>query len=100
MVLMRFAATPRLVRKPATDWARCCDKGLLMASVPVLSVWPLTVMVVSVYLANTSATAVSEPVAALVIDYFLLNKPINPLQWAGAALTLFAIYLGSLKPKP
>ena len=39
----------------------------------------------------------SEPVAALLIDYFLLDKPINGWQWVGAALTLAAIYLGSLK---
>ena len=39
----------------------------------------------------------SEPVAALLIDCFLLGKPIAAVQWCGAALTLFSIYLGSLK---
>lgn len=39
----------------------------------------------------------SEPVAALFIDYFGLGKPIEGVQWAGVALTLSAIYLGSLK---
>lgn len=42
----------------------------------------------------------SEPVVALVIDYFGLDKPINHWQWAGAVLTLVAIYLGSQKAKP
>ena len=41
----------------------------------------------------------SEPVVALVIDYFGLDKPINHWQWAGAVLTLVAIYLGSQKSK-
>jgi putative membrane protein len=34
-----------------------------------------------------------------LIDYFWLDKPINTVQWSGAALTLLAIYLGSLKDK-
>ncbi|MGN7070561.1 DMT family transporter, partial [Neisseria sp. P0001.S004] len=41
----------------------------------------------------------SEPVAAMLIDYFWLDKPINTVQWSGATLTLLAIYLGSLKDK-
>lgn len=41
----------------------------------------------------------SEPVVALVIDYWGLDKPINHWQWAGAVLTLVAIYLGSQKNK-
>jgi len=45
----------------------------------------------------TQMVAVNYPVAALLIDYFLLSKPINGWQWIGAALTLAAIYLGSLK---
>ncbi|MDK4526180.1 DMT family transporter [Kingella kingae] len=39
----------------------------------------------------------SEPVAALLIDFIFLGKDINTLQWFGAALTMLAIYLGSLK---
>lgn len=39
----------------------------------------------------------SEPVTALLIDYFGLGKPIDGVQWGGVVLTLSAIYLGSLK---
>ena len=39
----------------------------------------------------------TEPVAALFIDFAFLGKPISALQWLGAAITLLAIYLGSLK---
>ena len=35
--------------------------------------------------------------AALLIDSVFLHKPVSALQWAGAALTMLAIYLGSLK---
>ena len=66
---------------------QCFAWGLIAYAVPLLT------------LSMTGLLLLSEPVAALVIDYFLLNKPINPVQWAGAALTLFAIYLGSLKQK-
>ena len=45
----------------------------------------------------TGLLLLSEPVVALVIDYFGLDKPINHWQWAGAVLTLVAIYLGSQK---
>lgn len=47
----------------------------------------------------TGLLLLSEPVVALVIDYFGLDKPINHWQWAGAVLTLVAIYLGSQKNK-
>ena len=47
----------------------------------------------------TGLLLLSEPVAALVIDAFLLHKPINAWQWIGAFITLVAIYLGSLKNK-
>lgn len=47
--------------------------------------------------ALTGLLMLSEPVAALFIDAAILQKPINLLQWFGAALTLFAIYLGTLK---
>lgn len=67
---------------------QCLAWGLIAYSIPKLS------------LALTGLLLLSEPVAALVIDYFWLDKPINGLQWAGAALTMFAIYLGSLKPRP
>ena len=67
---------------------QCLAWGLIAYSIPKLS------------LALTGLLLLTEPVAALVIDYTWLDKPINGLQWSGAALTMFAIYLGSLKPKP
>ena len=47
----------------------------------------------------TGLLLLSEPVAALLIDYFWLDKPINALQWSGAVLTLTAIYLGRANEK-
>ncbi|MDN3453189.1 MULTISPECIES: DMT family transporter [unclassified Psychrobacter] len=67
---------------------QCLAWGLIAYSIPKLS------------LALTGLLLLSEPIAALVIDYSWLDKPINTLQWSGALLTMFAIYLGSLKPKP
>ena len=67
---------------------QCLAWGLIAYSIPKMS------------LALTGLLLLSEPVAALVIDYTWLDKPINTLQWSGALLTMFAIYLGSLKPKP
>lgn len=66
---------------------QCLAWGLIAFSIPRLS------------LTLTGLLLLTEPVAALVIDYFWLNKPINGWQWLGAGLTLFAIYLGSLKDK-
>ncbi|MFV2028797.1 DMT family transporter [Neisseria sp. S1] len=66
---------------------QCLAWGLIAYSVPLLS------------LTLTGLLLLTEPVAALLIDYFWLHKPINALQWTGAALTLLAIYLGSLKNK-
>ncbi len=66
---------------------QCMAWGLIANSIPKLS------------LALTGLLLLSEPVAALLIDYFFLDKPINSLQWFGAFLTMLAIYLGSLKPK-
>lgn len=67
---------------------QCFAWGLIAYAIPLLT------------LSLTGLLLLSEPVAALVIDYFWLGKPINLLQWSGAALTLVAIYLGSLKDKP
>lgn len=50
-------------------------------------------------LALTGLLLLSEPVAALLIDYFWLAKPINLVQWLGVFLVMFAIYLGSCQPK-
>jgi drug/metabolite transporter (DMT)-like permease len=67
---------------------QCLAWGLIAYSIPKLS------------LTLTGLLLLTEPIAALVIDYSWLDKPINSLQWGGALLTMFAIYLGSLKPKP
>ncbi|NLD00900.1 MAG: DMT family transporter [Gammaproteobacteria bacterium] len=66
---------------------QCLAWGLIAYSIPKLS------------LALTGLLLLTEPIAALLIDYSWLDKPINSLQWAGALLTMFAIYLGSIKPK-
>ena len=66
---------------------QCFAWGLIAYAIPLLS------------LSLTGLLLLSEPVAALVIDYFWLHKPINGLQWSGAALTLAAIYLGSINSR-
>ena len=66
---------------------QCLAWGLIAYSIPKLS------------LALTGLLLLSEPIAALIIDYFWLQKAIDSLQWFGAVLTMLAIYLGSLKPK-
>lgn len=66
---------------------QCLAWGLVAYSIPKLS------------LALTGLLLLTEPIAALLIDYSWLDKPINTLQWSGALLTMLAIYLGSLKPK-
>ena len=67
---------------------QCLAWGLIAYSIPKLS------------LAMVGLLLLTEPIAALIIDYSWLDKPINTLQWAGAILTMAAIFLGSLKPKP
>ncbi|WP_182406446.1 DMT family transporter [Psychrobacter sp. GP33] len=66
---------------------QCLAWGLIAYSIPKLS------------LTLTGLLLLTEPIAALLIDYSWLDKPINTLQWSGALLTMLAIYLGSLKPK-
>ena len=66
---------------------QCLAFGAIAFSIPRLS------------LAVTGLLLLSEPVAALVLDYFWLNKSITAIQWLGAALTMAAIYLGSVKAK-
>ena len=66
---------------------QCIAWGMIAYNIPLLS------------LSLTGLLLLTEPVAALVIDAFLLHKPINTWQWLGAFLTLLAIYLGSLKTK-
>lgn len=64
---------------------QCLAWSLIAFAIPRLS------------LALTGLILLSEPVAALLIDAFWLGKPITALQWSGALLTLYAIYLGSVK---
>lgn len=64
---------------------QCLAWGMIAYSIPLLS------------LSVTGLLLLSEPVAALMIDYALLNKSINILQWVGAILAMIAIYLGSIK---
>lgn len=66
---------------------QCMAWGLIAYCVPKLS------------LALTGLLLLTEPVAALVIDFVWLDKVIVPMQWGGAVLTLFAIYLGSVGAK-
>lgn len=66
---------------------QCFAWALIAYAIPLLS------------LSLTGLLLLSEPVAAMLIDYFWLDKPINIVQWGGATLTLLAIYLGSLKDK-
>ncbi|MDO5091582.1 MAG: DMT family transporter [Cardiobacteriaceae bacterium] len=63
---------------------QCLAWSLIAYAIPRLS------------LALTGLILLTEPVAALLIDAFWLAKPITALQWGGALLTLFAIYLGSV----
>ena len=64
---------------------QCLAWGLIAYCIPLLS------------LSVTGLLLLTEPVAALFIDFAFLGKPISALQWLGAAITLLAIYLGSLK---
>lgn len=66
---------------------QCFAWGLIAYSIPKLS------------LAVTGLLLLSEPIAALLIDDFILGKSIETLQWLGAGLTMVAIYLGSLGGK-
>ncbi len=66
---------------------QCVAWGLIAYSIPKIA------------LALTGLLLLSEPVAALLIDYFWLNKPINAIQWGGAVLVMGAIYLGSTQNK-
>ncbi len=67
---------------------QCLAWGLIAYSIPKLS------------LTMVGLLLLTEPIAALIIDYTWLDKSINTVQWAGALLTMVAIFLGSLKPKP
>ena len=64
---------------------QCMACGMIAYAIPLLS------------LSLTGLLLLSEPVAALLIDYFYLDKPIDVWQWYGTGLTLLAIYLGAKK---
>lgn len=66
---------------------QCMAWGLIAYSIPKIA------------LSLTGLLLLSEPVAALLIDYFWLDKAINGVQWGGAFLVMFTIYMGSLKSK-
>lgn len=66
---------------------QCLAWGMIAYAIPLLS------------LSLTGLLLLTEPVAALLIDYFWLGKAIYPAQWGGVLLTLAAVYLGSLKSK-
>lgn len=78
-----------------TTWK---DAGLVLVYGVVMQAWAMVAYAIPLLsLSLTGLLLLSEPVAALFIDYFGLGKPIEGVQWAGVALTLSAIYLGSLK---
>ena len=64
---------------------QCFAWGMIAFSIPLLP------------LGLAGLLLLSEPVAALVIDFLFLGKAISGIQWLGAVLTMVAIYLGSLK---
>lgn len=66
---------------------QCLAWGLIAYSIGRLS------------LALTGLILLSEPVAALMIDVWILDKPIVLIQYIGCAITLFAIYSGSIRKK-
>lgn len=63
---------------------QCLAWGIIAYSVPKLT------------LGLTGLLLLTEPVAALMIDFAWLDKKIFLIQWVGVFLTLIAIYLGSL----
>ncbi len=76
--------------------------GLLLIYGIVMQCFAWTMIAFSIprlSLALTGLLLLSEPVAALLIDAFVLSKPINAWQWFGVIITLSAIYLGSIKQK-
>lgn len=77
-----------------TDWGLVIIYGAVMQCVA----WAMIAYAIPLLsLSLTGLLLLTEPVAALFIDYFYLHKAINLWQWSGAVLTLFAIYLGSVK---
>ena len=80
-----------------TTWR---DAGLVFVYGVVMQCFAWAMIAYAIPLLSLSLTGLlllSEPVAALLIDYFGLGKPIDGMQWEGVVLTLSAMYLGSLK---
>lgn len=80
-----------------TTWR---DAGLVFVYGVVMQCFAWAMIAYAIPLLSLSLTGLlllSEPVTALLIDYFGLGKPIDGMQWGGVVLTLSAIYLGSLK---
>lgn len=94
MPLMLIFDMGKIMPSTLTEWGwilvygavmQCMAWGLIAYSIPKIA------------LSLTGLLLLSEPVVALLIDYFWLHKPINIMQWGGAFLVMFAIYLGSPK---
>lgn len=66
---------------------QCLAWGLIAYTIPLIS------------LSMTGLLLLSEPIAAVVIDYLFLDKPISAWQWLGVIFTLGAIYLNSVQSK-
>ena len=66
---------------------QCVAWGMIAYTIPYLS------------LGLTGLLLLSEPVVALVIDYFGLDKPINHWQWAGGSADISGDLSGLSKNK-
>lgn len=99
-----LALLPLMLIFDAGQWlpSTWADVGWLLVYAAVMQcmAWGLIAYCIpKIALSLTGLILLSEPVAALLIDYFWLSKPISALQWLGAFLVMFAIYLGSLRTK-
>ena len=63
---------------------QCFAWGMIAYAIPLLT------------LSLSGLLLLSEPIAALLIDFIFLDKAINPTQWFGKMITLLAIYWGSM----
>ena len=64
---------------------QCFAWALIAYAIPLLS------------LSLTGLLLLSEPVAAMLIDYFWLDKPINIVQWSGATFDFIGNLFGFVK---
>ena len=63
---------------------QCFAWGMIAYAIPLLT------------LSLSGLLLLSEPIAALLIDFIFLDKAINITQWFGTMITLLAIYWGSM----